>query len=82
VNDKVFTPLHLASPNGHREAVKLRLENGAHPNDVNESKDTPLQLASEYRRPGVARVLLDSGADAIFVNDNMMTLQIGECQSC
>jgi ankyrin repeat protein len=53
--------------------AKLLLENGAHPNDVNESKDISLRPAARYRRPGVARLLVYSGADAILPNDNMMT---------
>jgi ankyrin repeat protein len=61
-----WTPLHLASFFGHREAVATLLDAGARVDAIsrNSLRNTPLHAAAAGRHTGVALLLLERGADA------------------
>ena len=54
-----FTPLHCASSNGHLDAVKLLIENGADPEDINENGWTPLHGAAQNGHLRVVKYFID-----------------------
>ena len=58
------TPLHVASRNGHLNAVSLLLDHGADLNMTNNSGSTALCAAYDGRHLEVMRLLLDRGAAA------------------
>jgi len=62
-----FTALMLASVNGHVEAARVLLENGASPDAV-EAGQSALALAAANARADVVRLLLQCGADATFTS--------------
>jgi len=62
-----FTALMLASVNGHVDAARVLLENGASPNAV-EAGQSALALAAANARAGVVRLLLQCGADPTFAS--------------
>tara|TARA_A100001037_G_scaffold277352_1_gene277335 strand:+ start:297 stop:692 length:396 start_codon:yes stop_codon:yes gene_type:complete len=55
-----WTPLHLATREGHLEAVKVLVTHGADVNRADRAGDTPLKLAGEH--PAVAEFLRQHGA--------------------
>ena len=62
-----FTALMLASVNGHVDAARLLLEQGASPN-ATEAGQSALALAAANARAGVVRLLLQCGADPTFAS--------------
>ncbi|KIH67551.1 ankyrin repeat protein [Ancylostoma duodenale] len=57
-------PLHLASWNGHFEAVKLLLETDPNIVDaVNNAQESPLHLAAQHGHDRLVRILLENRAD-------------------
>ncbi len=62
-NCKGWTPLMIASANGHKEIVSILLENGADPNIQNELGRTALQYAVRYEFIEIIQMLLDYKAD-------------------
>ena len=60
-----WTPLHLASFFGHRDAVRVLLDAGAQVNAVSRNglANTPLHAATAGRHTDVAVLLLDRGAN-------------------
>jgi ankyrin repeat protein len=59
-----WTPLSAATFDGHAEAVKVLLDNGAFKEPVLKSNGAkPLYLACEKNRPECVRHLLAGGAD-------------------
>jgi ankyrin repeat protein len=63
VDASSWSPLHLASQEGHLEVVRLLLTRGANLNVKTEDWHTPLFLASNNGRLEVVQILLENGAD-------------------
>lgn len=63
-----FAALHIASREGHKEAVEWLLKNGAEVNLKGKLQRTPLHFAAESGHNDVASVLIDNGGD-ILVRD-------------
>ncbi|XP_062598482.1 oxysterol-binding protein-related protein 1-like, partial [Saccostrea cucullata] len=68
-----WTSLHLAAYFGHKNVVKILLENGAGIDVTNPNGDTALHKAAYTGRLDVVRVLLDSGADVTLINSEGQT---------
>jgi ankyrin repeat protein len=58
-----YTPLHLASKEGHGAAVRVLLENGTKPNSATSTGVTAIHFAAQAGQPEAIRALLDRGAD-------------------
>jgi len=59
------TPLHLASEEGHMEAVKLLVESGANINATDRWGGTPLQGSLKHNHTSIAKYLKKNGAREI-----------------
>lgn len=68
-----WTSLHLAAYFGHKDVVKILLENGAGIDVTNPNGDTALHKAAYTGRLEVVRVLLDAGADVTMINSEGQT---------
>jgi ankyrin repeat protein len=73
VNKPGWTPLHYAASNGHREVIKLLLENHAYIDAESPNGSTPLMMASMYGNPQSVKLLLDEGADPLLKNQGGLT---------
>jgi ankyrin repeat protein len=60
---KAMKPLLTAVVHGHVEIVKILLDNGANPNETNNSDENALLLAINRSHFGVAAALIAAGAD-------------------
>jgi uncharacterized protein len=58
-----YTPLHVASREGHAEVVKALLDRGSNANAQTTSQTTPLHLAAGAGSAEAVRALLDRGAN-------------------
>ena len=58
-----YTPLMLASYNGHREVARFLLEHGARLGDRDKKGRTPLIFAASGSFPQMVELLLEEGAD-------------------
>jgi len=65
---KGLTPLFAASQNGHAEAVKVLLEDGADVNKQNKYGTTSLFLAAQIGNREIVEALLSFGADVNIIN--------------
>ncbi|MCP4370086.1 MAG: hypothetical protein GY797_18520 [Deltaproteobacteria bacterium] len=63
INENGYSPLYMASMDGHAEIVKLLLEAGADVNKASTNGITPLYSASVAGTIKVVRLLLEAGAD-------------------
>jgi len=66
------TPLMCAARHGHRDTLRLILDQGADPNWT-ESMSTPLIYAVQSEDLGVVQLLLDRGADPTPADSNKKT---------
>ncbi|EGG16687.1 ankyrin repeat-containing protein [Cavenderia fasciculata] len=58
VNDKGYTPLHIASCNGYEDIVKLLIDNGSSIDSISDTMETPLYLACANQFESIVRALL------------------------
>jgi ankyrin repeat protein len=68
VNKPGWTPLHYASTRGHRDMMRLLLENEAYIDSESANGTTPLMMAAYYASPLSVKLLLEEGADPTLVN--------------
>lgn len=58
-----MTPLMLAALQGHKDVVRLLIDNGANINAVNEDNGTPLMAAVNGNNLDIVKLFIDSNAD-------------------
>ncbi len=68
VNKPGWTPLHYAATRGHRDMIRLLLENDAYIDSESANGTTPLMMAAYYAPPLAVKLLLEEGADPTLVN--------------
>jgi len=68
-----YTPLHLASQEGHVEIAQLLVEHGADVAAQNKDGETPLHRAASRGDLDLARFLVEHGADAAAENKDGVT---------
>ena len=68
VNKPGWTPLHYASTRGHRQMMRLLLNNDAYIDAETDNGTTPLMMAAYYASPLAVKLLLEEGADPTLVN--------------
>jgi ankyrin repeat protein len=69
VNREGWTPLHYAASKGHREMMRLLLENDAYIDSESANGTTPLMMAAFSKSPLAVKLLLEEGADPTLVNN-------------
>lgn len=57
------TALHYAASGGHKKAVQILINAGAHVEAANENGHTPLMEAASVGHVGVAKLLIENGAE-------------------
>lgn len=68
VNREGWTPLHYAASKGHRDMMRLLLENEAYIDSESSNGTTPLMMAAFSNSPLAVKLLLEEGADPTLVN--------------
>ena len=69
VNKPGWTPLHYAATRGHREMMRLLLDNDAYIDSESANGTTPLMMAAYSAPPLAVKLLLEEGADPTLVNN-------------
>ncbi len=73
VNRPGWTPLHYAASRGHREMMRLLLDNEAYIDSESANGTTPLMMAAYSAPPLAVKLLLEEGADPTLVNHGNAT---------
>ena len=73
VNKPGWTPLHYASTRGHREMMRLLIENDAYLDSETDDGTTPLMMAAFSAPPLAVKLLLEEGADPTLVNHQQLS---------
>ena len=73
VNRPGWTPLHYAATRGHREMMRLLLDNDAYIDSEAANGTTPLMMAAYSAPPLAVKLLLEEGADPTLVNNGNAT---------
>ncbi len=68
VNKPGWTPLHYAASKGHREMMRLLLDNDAYIDSESANGTTPLMMAAFSTSPLAVKLLLEEGADPTLAN--------------
>jgi ankyrin repeat protein len=68
VNRPGWTPLHYAATRGHRDMMRLLLDNDAYIDSESANGTTPLMMAAYSAPPLAVKLLLEEGADPTLVN--------------
>lgn len=68
VNRPGWTPLHYAASKGHREMMRLLLDNEAYIDSESANGTTPLMMAAFSTSPLAVKLLLEEGADPTLAN--------------
>ena len=68
VNRAGWTPLHYASTRGHRDMMRLLLDNDAYIDSESANGTTPLMMAAYSAPPLAVKLLLEEGADPTLRN--------------
>ena len=71
--DDLWSPLHLASANGHLKIAELLVQRGASVDIFNEKQETPLYQAARNGKVAIARLLIDHGANLHSADSNGWT---------
>jgi ankyrin repeat protein len=69
INKPGWTPLHYAATRGHRDMIRLLLDNDAYIDSESANGTTPLMLAAYSAPPLAVKLLLEEGADPTLVNN-------------
>ena len=69
-DENAYTAIHHAAMNGHPDAVKMLIENGADVNSEDEFGKTPLFYAADLNSLPIAQVLVANGVDVNHVSSN------------
>ena len=72
-----YTPLHLASLQGHVDIARMLIEHGADPSAQGRDGDTPFHLASLEVYMKVAHMLIKRGADPTS-SDSLAAVGVGD----
>lgn len=68
VNKPGWTPLHYAASRGHRDMMRLLLDNDAYIDSESDNGTTPLMMAAFSESALAVKLLLEEGADPTLVN--------------
>jgi len=68
-----WTPLHLASQNGHIGVVQFHVEHGADPTAQDKDRWTPLHSASKNGHAEIVQFLIEHGANLSPHDKDVMT---------
>ncbi|MEN9618566.1 MAG: hypothetical protein RL406_803 [Pseudomonadota bacterium] len=69
INKAGWTPLHYAATRGHRDMMRLLLDNDAYIDSESANGTTPLMMAAYSAPPLAVKLLLEEGADPTLINN-------------